>query len=157
MTPDNWGPVTWYAIHFIALAYPDSPTEENKYDYKRFFENFWKVIPCYKCAVNYKRHLNEMPLTDSYLANNDTLFAWTVMLHNIVNQENGKPTMSVEDARALYVDANFAKKVAERKCRISGGKPQESFDTMSAFVGVLMGVVIGIMVTWYFVVYSKRR
>lgn len=165
MTPDNWGPVTWYTLHFIALAYSDSPTTENIYEYKSFFENFWKVLPCYKCAVNYKRHLQELPLTEQFLVNSDTLFAWTVSLHNIVNKENGKPLMSIEDAKKKYTDSAFARKVAAEKYyhdqqanAIIPSTPHDKFDPMSAVIGMVCGIVAGVALVWlYSKLMTKRR
>lgn len=105
MTPEVWGRYLWFSIHYIAMDYPMKPSARDREYYKEFFENLWKVIPCFKCAQHYQQHLKEFPLVSEkadFLANRDTLFAWTVELHNIVNKELGKPQMSVESARKLY-------------------------------------------------------
>jgi len=99
MQPSVWGPHVWRTIHYIALGYPDNA---DSMAYKEFFLNLWKVIPCLKCSINYKRHLDELPPIDQYLGSKDDLFKWTVALHNIVNMELGKPQMDVDTARALY-------------------------------------------------------
>jgi hypothetical protein len=57
MDPNVWGKHMWASIHFIALAYPDAPTEENKNTYYSFFTNLYKVLPCHKC----REHLNYTP------------------------------------------------------------------------------------------------
>ena len=101
MKPELWGPYLWRSIHMIALGYPDNPTEEDANNYHDFFTNLWKIIPCLKCALNYKRHLEELPI-DHNLVSKKALFEWTVSLHNIVNQELGKPTMTKEHAFQLY-------------------------------------------------------
>ena len=111
MSPEIWGRHLWFAIHFIALDYPDSPTAEHVEQYKLFFENLGAVIPCYKCSQNYQRHLQEMPLTMAALANKDALFAWTVALHNIVNKETGKPEWKIDEAKKFYMDPEFNTKV----------------------------------------------
>lgn len=102
MKPDIWGKHFWYTIHFIALDYPEKPNNEDKRDFQTFFENLHKVIPCYKCSVNYVKHLKERPLEQSDLENNETLFRWTVDIHNIVNKELKKRQMSYDDAWKLY-------------------------------------------------------
>lgn len=110
MLPDVWGRFLWYSIHFIALDYPLKPSDEDRQSYKHFFETLWKVIPCYKCGQNYKRHLEELPLTGSrgdYLESRDALFTWTVELHNIVNRELGKPEMGVDEARVMFMNQHF--------------------------------------------------
>lgn len=102
MKPDIWGKHFWYTIHFIALDYPEKPSNEDKRDFQTFFENLHKVIPCYKCSVNYIKHLKERPLENGDLENNETLFKWTVDIHNIVNRDLKKKQMPYDDAWRLY-------------------------------------------------------
>lgn len=97
MEPKVWGKYIWTSVHIIALGYPDKPSQEDKENYKRFYTDLWKVIPCYKCSLNYQRHLEELPI-DDYLTDNMSLFRWTVELHNIVNKELGKTPVSFEDS-----------------------------------------------------------
>ena len=33
-----WGPHAWKFLHTITLNYPENPTDQNKADYKHFFE-----------------------------------------------------------------------------------------------------------------------
>lgn len=99
---DQWYHCTWSTIHYIAMGYPQSPTPEDKANYKAFFFALGPVLPCKKCSVNYQRHLIELPI-EPYLANNDTLFEWTVKIHNIVNRENNKPEWSTEQAKNHYM------------------------------------------------------
>jgi hypothetical protein len=101
MEPKVWGKYFWTTLHLAALGYPDVPSAEDKANYKQFFSNFWKVLPCYKCSVNYKRHLQELPI-DDYLTDNLSLFQWTVDLHNIVNRELGKNEVSYEEAKERF-------------------------------------------------------
>lgn len=97
MEPKIWGKYLWTSIHIIALGYPDSPTPDDKQNYKQFYINLWKVIPCFKCAQNYQRHLDELPI-DGQLSNNMSLFKWTVDMHNIVNKELGKRQWTHDEA-----------------------------------------------------------
>jgi hypothetical protein len=101
MQPDLWGKHLWKSLHFIALGFPSQPSSEEVAAYREFFENLWKIIPCYKCSVNYKRHLNELPIQQA-LEGKESLFNWTVRLHNIVNKELGKPEVSIQEAWLLY-------------------------------------------------------
>jgi ATP-dependent Zn protease len=110
MKPDIWGKHFWYTIHFIALDYPEKPSNEDKRDFQFFFENLHKVIPCYKCSVNYVKHLKERPLTSSDLENNETLFRWTVDIHNIVNRDLKKRQVSYDDAWRIYQNFGDSKK-----------------------------------------------
>lgn len=104
MYPDVWGQHLWRSLHFIALGYPAQPTADDIAQYRQFFVGLANVIPCSKCADNYKRHLKELPI-DDFLTDNDKLFAWTVEIHNIVNHELGKPLVSLDAARSLYLNS----------------------------------------------------
>lgn len=103
ITPTVWGPTTWKAIHFIALGYPEEPSEEHIKSYGSFFvDAFPRVIPCKKCADNYLRHLQELPIAPYlYSGGKHRLFEWTVELHNIVNKELGKDDQEWTVERAL--------------------------------------------------------
>lgn len=90
MGPNIWGPHGWKFIHFVAMAYPRYPTEQQKIQYKSFFLSLANVIPCTLCANNYKEHIEQYPLTDKVLQNNESLVEWTILMHNLVNKENGK-------------------------------------------------------------------
>lgn len=96
MEPRVWGKYIWTSIHIIALGYPDKPTQEDKFNYKQFYTNIGKVLPCYKCSMNYQKHLEELPI-DEHLNDNMSLFKWTVDLHNIVNRELGKSQWTYEE------------------------------------------------------------
>jgi hypothetical protein len=101
MDPSLWGRCLWRTIHIIALGYPKNPTYEDVIAYKNFYENFWKVLPCQSCSINYKRHLKELPLED-FLVSKLKLFEWTVILHNLVNKELNKKEITLDSAIDLY-------------------------------------------------------
>lgn len=102
MLPEVWGKYFWFTLHSIALGYPTSPSDIDKKNYSNFFKSLKDIIPCYLCAVNYEQHLKEQPLTSNALLNNETLFLWTVGIHNIVNRKLEKPFMSNKDALRLF-------------------------------------------------------
>lgn len=102
MKPDIWGKHMWYTIHFVALAYPHNPSNEDKRQYQVFFENLHHVIPCYKCSVNYISHLNEKPITVEVLSGPVSLFRWTVDIHNLVNKELKKKQWKYTEAHEFY-------------------------------------------------------
>lgn len=99
----TWGRHLWYSIHYIALGYPASPSKATAEAYKSFFTSLHHVIPCKKCASHYMDHLQELPI-DGYLTDTSSLFEWTVLLHNIVNRQLGKPEMSVANAYSYYMN-----------------------------------------------------
>jgi hypothetical protein len=96
-----WGPQLWHSLHMIALNYPDKPSAGDKLNYKLFFEALKDVIPCIACADNYAAHLHELPI-DRYLDSAGSLFAWTVHVHNMVNDVHGKQKWTLQQALAFY-------------------------------------------------------
>lgn len=103
MDPNVWGKHMWSSIHFIALGYPNTPSETDKKNYKQFFDNLYSVLPCHTCSEHLKQTLlSALPLHANHLVNTNTLFKWTVDLHNIVNKRLKKPTMGLHDATQLY-------------------------------------------------------
>jgi hypothetical protein len=92
-------------LHFVALGYPEYPGEHDVDAYKAFFYGLQHVIPCHTCAVNYARHLKEYPI-GPYLSSPDSLFEWTVVMHNAVNRETGKREVTVEEARAALLQTS---------------------------------------------------
>tara|TARA_Y100000991_G_C21955743_1_gene341984 strand:- start:395 stop:859 length:465 start_codon:yes stop_codon:yes gene_type:complete len=95
--PDTWGPHGWKFIHYVTLGYPSKPTNSDKIKYKNFFISLSDVIPCILCKMNYKKHLQELPINESVLKNRQTLMAWAIKMHNLVNIENDKKPVSISD------------------------------------------------------------
>lgn len=108
--PDTWGPHGWKFIHMLALAYPNQPTDEQKKNYKTFFEALQPVLPCSLCANNYKRHITEeLPITEAVLTDKESFVKWSIDMHNLVNKETGKLPLSYDDALNLIYN-NFETK-----------------------------------------------
>lgn len=99
---EAWGPHLWHSIHLIALNAPDKLSTSDKLNYKMFFESLKDVIPCLTCADSYAEHLQSLSI-DQYLDSAANLFAWTVHIHNMVNETYGKKKWSVEESKAFYV------------------------------------------------------
>tara|TARA_B110000967_G_C18895795_1_gene570535 strand:- start:507 stop:920 length:414 start_codon:yes stop_codon:yes gene_type:complete len=101
--PDIWGPHGWKFMHYISLGYPDNPTQNDKMNYKNFFMSLQNVLPCPRCAQNYKKNFSESPI-DSHLESRDLLVKWLIEIHNKVNLETGKATIPYEEALLLYTN-----------------------------------------------------
>lgn len=159
MLPTVWGKHLWFSIHFIALDYPGQPGPEHIEAYGSFFNNLWKVIPCYKCAVNYKRHLAELPV-EGHLQSRDTLFAWTVSLHNIVNKELGKPQMNLAEARQKYMDPDFNLKMCQTVHVLHNMHTGNNMKDPKLVIGMLVaGLIAGALVMFIIqqTLQSRRR
>jgi len=147
MTPEIWGKHLWFSMHFIALAYPRNPSYDQRKNYKQFYENLWKVLPCKKCSVHYRQNLKELPLEDGnkdFLENNKTLFEWTVIMHNIVNKSLGKPQISLEDAEKMYKPITF-------QCIVNNTKIDcKEKDNKQTIMCLIAGVIIGAVIMYFF-------
>lgn len=108
--PSVWGPQFWNVMHLVALGYPSAPTEDERVQYKRFYEAFGQVVPCGKCRDEYQEHIRTLPLTMQALSTPDSLFAWTVQVHNAVNASTGKKsTWTAEQAKTYYLSGRYNK------------------------------------------------
>ena len=97
LSPLGWGREAWHFIHLVALTYPPQPSEEDKKEYLQFFESLQNVLPCEVCAIHYREKIKVNP---PKLTNQKDLFEWTVDIHNSVNKDNGKKTLTYEQAFA---------------------------------------------------------
>lgn len=104
-----WGPPLWISIHNVALGFPENPTTADREQYRQFYELLGYVIPCQKCATNYRQHTSDLPI-DQFLFNRKDLFRWTVLLHNIVNKSLGKRQWTFEEAWSMYNNFEYANK-----------------------------------------------
>ena len=62
LKPKIWGPHGWKFMHFVSLGYPDNPTDQDKQNYKNFYYSLQHILPCEKCAQNYKHNLAKYPI-----------------------------------------------------------------------------------------------
>lgn len=103
--PDIWGAHGWKFMHYVTLGYPDNPTHNDKMNYKNFFTSLQNILPCTKCALNYKQNLVESPI-DPHLDNRDHLVKWLINIHNKVNLETGKAEVPYEEALSFYTNGS---------------------------------------------------
>ena len=101
MEPKIWGPKLWFIIHTIALNYPDNPTYDQKRIHEDFFNSLVFLIPCEKCRIHYRQHINNNPVVN-HLTDSNTLFKYTIDLHNEVNKTLNKKQYSYEEAVKFY-------------------------------------------------------
>ena len=101
---NEWGPHVWAAMHYIALGYPDDASSVDKVNYAQFYKSLYKVLPCITCANHYEELMRTNDVT-KHMASKETLFAWTVEIHNAVNKRLGKREWSVEEALIRYTES----------------------------------------------------
>lgn len=151
MEPRIWGKYVWTTLHVIALGYPDTPSDKDKADFKDFYLNFWKVIPCQKCADNYRRHLSEISSIDDALADSVSLFNWTVDLHNIVNKELGQPVMTYQQATEMF--ARLGNGDHTGLCGVN-----EKWENVALYTTyAVIGLAVTFSIIWFFRSIKRRR
>jgi len=94
-----WGKHGWIFLHLVSLAYPENPTLENKKTYKNFYLNVGQILPCYKCRVNYSKHLEKYPLTDKVVESRENLVNWLINIHNCVNEIKNEKIYNYNEAK----------------------------------------------------------
>ena len=101
MEPEIWGPHAWQFLHSITLSYPDNPTLEDKNNHAQFFNSIQNILPCQKCRDHYTQNLQAFPV-EQHLDNKESLFRWSIDLHNRVNVINNKREYSYDEVTELY-------------------------------------------------------
>lgn len=69
-------------------------------------KNIIQNLPCNDCRQHASRYLSQNP-PENYLGLVDGLFIYTIKFHNFVNERLGKPILSEEEAKALYLNPNI--------------------------------------------------
>ena len=107
LSPKLWGKEGWRFIHFVAITYDPSKKEE----FFNFFQNLPKILPCPVCGKHFKENMAKMP---PRWESNQTLFEWTIDMHNLVNKENGKKIYTYDQAyNEMFPQAKNGYKVSD--------------------------------------------
>jgi hypothetical protein len=101
INPTVFGPYVWAAIHLICLGAPTHLNEHQKMSYKNFFTLLPNVLPCRSCGDHLHENLQNLPI-DNHLNTSDELFTWSVKLHNLVNKQLKKQSISESDAKKFW-------------------------------------------------------
>ena len=99
MKNSQWGPSAWLFLHSVSFQYPENPTDQDKNNYKIFFESLQNILPCPNCREHYQKNLKENPMN---LESRESLIKWVIDLHNLVNQKNSKKEYSYDEVKDLY-------------------------------------------------------
>ena len=123
--PNIWGPHGWKFLHFIAMAYPNEPTDEDKQKYLTFFTLVGDLLPCQLCIDNYKKHLLIFPITDEVLSSKINLLKWSIDMHNEVNKDNNKKVYTYNEAIAL-ISNNYNEEQKKVEPKPDNAKPDNA-------------------------------
>jgi hypothetical protein len=99
--PNVFGPKLWSVIHIAAAAYPMLPTENEIEEMKHFVVGIPATIPCGKCKEDTRNFIRDIVSNETF-NNRETLFKFTVDLHNHVNRKLNKAEITVNNAKKLW-------------------------------------------------------
>ena len=105
--PNVWGPSGWKFMHYISFGYPENPTNEDKINYKNFYNNLQHILPCEKSSINYNKNITEHPI-DNHLTDRDSLVKWVIDIHNQVNKESNKKQLDYQTAIDIHLYENYS-------------------------------------------------
>jgi len=152
MNQNIWGSSMWFSLHTITMNYPDLPNNQDKYNFKIFFESLQTVIPCIVCKKNYIRHLKENPI-DNHLNSKRKLVYWLIDMHNMVNAEIGKKQLSYDAVIQKYEDI-YNKKIFNENI-IENFENKNSYNYYNLLV--IICVIILICMIYYHIFNKKKK
>lgn len=101
MDPIIWGPSAWNFIHFLTIAYPDNPSDEDKNNHKNFIRLLPKILPCNICRTHFSKNIENVNLNNVVSSKKNYMhFMWNI--HNKVNTINKNPTITFTEFLSLY-------------------------------------------------------
>ena len=144
-----------------ALGYPGSPKINDQFHYKRFYLDIQYILPCDKCRRHYRVHMKRLPINPFLRGGRKALFAWVLRIHNMVNADLGKPTLSASQAMRKYfpnmtlIEARaLGQKIDPALMNASRGKEQSGGGDGIGGMAVGLGIGLGGMALLYY--FMKR-
>lgn len=133
MEPKNWGKFGWGFIHNVALGYPNNEISYmEKEQYRIFFTVIGDVLPCEDCRKHYKEMIKDSP---PVLVDRNSIFKWTVDIHNKVNKRLNKKIITLSEAYNIWTKETKNKKQSNPNNRLY-------FLTLMFFLILLVAVLI---------------
>lgn len=77
-----WGPPIWTTLHTLAASY----TIDQAPAFRSYVNSLVILLPCDVCRAHLILNLKKYPL-ENYLSDRNSLFFWTYLLHDAVNQQ----------------------------------------------------------------------
>lgn len=106
-----WGPSMWKIMHIAAANFPLDPSSlspERVQGYMSFYDSLKHILPCKNCREHYKQFVESegpLKLRPDIFTSRNSVFEWTVKLHDAVNARLHKtavPARSPSDWYATY-------------------------------------------------------
>lgn len=153
-----WSQPAWLTLHLFSLT--QTVPQEDMYS---LFRSYSRSMPCPQCRQHMQQYLQTHPITSA-----TNMFAYSVALHNDVNTRQGKPQVSVEDAKTLlqqYI-RNFVeykkkyKSIVEHVAHVDGstsfGAPQP-FDNVAGRSCIGLALLCAVLICALVVVCIRQK
>lgn len=150
MEPQVWGKHGWFFLHSITMGYPENPTNTDRDKYRNFFYNIGSVLPCNKCQINYRKHMEQIPIEPA-LINRGKLVEWLINIHNLTNRDTGKKELSYAEVIKIYTQAYGHSRPHNTyhnyKCKNNNSKNEANTKTgIVSISNTTYQIIIGIMI-----------
>jgi hypothetical protein len=97
-----WGPKAWHLLHAFSIGMNKPIKKEEQKCYFLFYKTFAELIPCAVCKIHYIDYFYHIYTIEEKEINRESIKRYVYELHNIVNEELGKETVSFQKAMALH-------------------------------------------------------
>jgi len=148
MEPQIWGKHAWIFLHSITMTYPENPSNEDKKIYKNFFESLDKILPCSVCRINYRKHIQQLPI-DTFLHSQRSLVEWLINIHNQTNIMHNKPTMEydqvIDNFKKIYKKDTNANDIINKE---SNNIKSEATNNNIYFIIIIILLIIIAILSW---------
>jgi len=94
----NYGPKLWHVLHTFAA----NVEYVYRYQFKTVVYTLTVLIPCSICRTHFTENLKNYPI-DNYLSSSNSLFLWTYLMHNAVNERHNKLSPQYELSRQYFL------------------------------------------------------
>lgn len=104
--PKSWGPSFWFTLHNGANHYPENPTNHTMEYMKGFIEGIPVMLPCSVCSEHARVYIDRMKMENKLnnaVMSRENLFTFFWSFHNSVNARVGKPELSLDSVKAMYM------------------------------------------------------
>lgn len=97
MALNEYGPIIWKVIHAASMK---ATTSSKKMNIRLVMESLCSLFPCSNCREHLKLNLCSKPI-NKYSGDN-CIFLWSYLLHDAVNNQLGKKSISYSLAKNIY-------------------------------------------------------
>ena len=140
ISPEIWGPHAWAFLHLMILAEKEPLDKGRLIHYHTLYDTLTYLLPCDKCRIHLAENLKKVKPLEK-IQNKDELFAWSVDLHNYVNQSHGKPVYDLNEMISYW------KAIAKGERTLDNKVCHKNIYKWSFYVAILFIVILLFIIT----------